>query len=1224
MAVMILFTLHFTLFISRVAAQHVEYWFDQDPGLGKATKVAATVDAEGNVQFEPSVAGLSAGQHLIGVRSYHVTDTATYYGPTLLQEFIISLPEEDTYVSRVEYFWDDNDPGFGQGTAIAITPGEEVNLQNVELSTAGLMHGRHVLHVRSYGCYGWGPTISQEVMVDSDILLVHFVEYFWDEDPGFGKGTPLPIVASEELNLENVEFSTDGLAVGLHRLFVRARGDNGWGPVACLETYVPLRPQDAPVLAAEYFWNEDPGYGLATPIEMTPGQEVSLENLDIPMGDIHGDALFGIRYRTAMGWSPTVTQLVLLDAEGNYTLNADATTSLEARNYQSLADVVTDFSDRGVGNDITLTLPTSSTDYALDATTDEVIAQLAAIKASLDKISTERSVKTITFTSENDDNALNITTTDEGMATVVNLFAQTKLQNVALYINGVAYDFTAVADSRAGQIICSGDESEALDLSAISEALTVTFTPQPHADITIVGYQANDVYTGTLPAMELLNSDTATDSLAYLVELKDGMGNTLIYYTYYMNVRPLVGGQTFSGMQPAEGSSLDPVATTLRWNAIGGAKGYRLEITDNGTAIDGSPVETTATNYVFTVETGHSYTWKVTAVGPCDEKESATMHFTGRLLPDLMVTSISLPEAAEAGNTLTVTAIIENQGEGATTESNWTDRLYYVIDSEDFAQAVTAASVKHTDNVAANGSYTVTFTMKVPQVEEGTLRVFVVTDVEGKVMEASDDNNRLLCATTATLQPFYVNASELAVLRSLYNELGGDSWNGTKWDITSELIRPGNWSGVTFNNDGQVTAIDLKNRGLAGQLSTDCALALPKLTSLDLSSNALTGDPAAFLADVPLLTTVNLSYNQLDALSGPLPANITSLNMIYQFRTTTGGYPGIDNLERQILNIGSGMTVTLPAYVWYNHSAQDFSARPELVIWTTPGGLRQGSLKWERTTDTYRFEHYLHTLTLDQDGEVIIGPRSGVGDNAAFPARMHFVRGDANLSGWVDVNDVQLTLRYILNDYSNIGVWAANSFTEEESSTTINIQDIVCTVNIVLDDESVASSRRRSNRASTAEDEDEEPVATFYADNHKVMVETTGEIGAFDLELQGVDASRVKLLLNSRQWQMQTRNTPTGVRLVVFSPTGETLPSGTTSLLRLGGDAMPVAVQATSPDAEELRAAVTNGTSTGILDNPEILETSESPVYDLQGRKVSSDRQLRKGIYITNGKKIKK
>ena len=1284
----------FHLSFSASAQTRVEWFFDQDPGMGSAQQALVNADGEGNVEFAPSTVGLSAGHHLLGVRIVNTdAEQKTSYGPTLLQDVLVPHTDGSQLVTRVEYFWD-KDPGVGKGTALPVTAGAEVNLDNIEIPTDGLENDTHLLGIRAYGNHGWGPTMTQQVVVMHEPLKVTFVEYFWDEDPGWGKGTPLPVVAANELDLNGVELSTAELPAGLHRLGIRARGGSCWSPTVYLDTYVPLRTDavvaqgeyfwdDDPgygagtpismtpgqevnidalgistedlatgwhqlfvryrgtmgwsptlcnevivmpgtkVLGAEYFWNEDPGYGCGTPVDITPGEEVSLNALGIPTADIHGDALFCIRYRGPFGWSATLSYKVMLDAEGNYTLNAQAATSLEDRNYQSLTDVVSDFADRGVGNHVVFTLPTSNTSYVLDATSEEIVTQLQAVKASIDNVSTARETKTIAFTAASGSgNSLDITTTTNGLPTVVSLFAHTRLENVELTINGTACDFTAVTER--SQELCSQETTQAVDLTSISSSLTATFTAQPHSGTTIVGYEAQA--TGTLPVMALANIGMKTDSLAYLVALSNQENTVLATYTYYIYVRPRVSEQTFTMLQPAKDSSLDPGRTTLRWSDVSGAVGYRVTVKEGDTVLDGFPVETASTTCEVTIVSGHSYTWQVTAIGLCDELAADTIAFSARLLPDLAVTDINLPEGAQAGNTVVVTATITNQGEGATTETSWTDRLHYAIDSDNFQQFVKAAEVTHTGVLGIGESYEVSFSFTAPQVEEGQLRVFVVTDAENNVMEANDANNRTLSATSATMAPFYVNANDLAVLRSLYNELGGSSWNGTKWDATSELIRPGNWSGVTFDAEGCVTAINLQNRNLTGGLSSLCALTLPQLNSLNLSRNALTGDVSAFLTDVPQLTSVNLSYNQLGNLSTPLPATITSLNMTYQHRNADNWYgiPGIDVHESVELNVGRGITASLPSLVSYNHGAQAFNTHPKINLLGRSDYIHYGTLVWNVVSETYTYEPNVNLLTATQDAEVLAEPQSGSAQYGRYPAYLHFTLGDANLSGWVDVNDVQLTLNYIMNDYRNIGLWAANTFTEDETSTVINIQDIVCTVNIVLDNESVASSRRRAmNRVDAAQ---EEPaVATFYTDSRKLMVETTEEIGAFDLELSGIDASQVKLLLNSRQWQMQTRNTQNGVRMVVFSPTGETLPVGTTQLLRLGGSAEPVAVQATSPDAEELAATVGAGIPTGITGNDrEAMSGDGEALYDLSGRKVNSGRHLRKGIYINNGKKIKK
>lgn len=93
------------------------------------------------------------------------------------------------------------------------------------------------------------------------------------------------------------------------------------------------------------------------------------------------------------------------------------------------------------------------------------------------------------------------------------------------------------------------------------------------------------------------------------------------------------------------------------------------------------------------------------------------------------------------------------------------------------------------------------------------------------------------------------------------------------------------------------------------------------------------------------------------------------------------------------------------------------------------------------------------------------------------------------------------------------------------------------------------------------------------------------EIAAFDLMLEGVTPSQVHLLLDENDWQMATRQTATGTRLIVFSLNGATLPVGTaTQLLQIDGTAMPVSVQASSPLATTVGVTLSAQGTTGILE----------------------------------------
>lgn len=1157
---------------------YIEYFWDDDPGCGKGTSVAFAASNEVNItDVELSAAGLEPGVHQLGIRAYGNVG----WGPTLRQEVYVPVSAEATHITYVEYFWD-SDPGLGKGTRMAIAAAKEVNIEDVEISTADLECGQHEFGIRAFGSMNWGPTYRQSIYVpydEADVKILQ-AEYFFDDDPGFGQGTPIQINEGQELTIDGLGLPTDGLEAGAHLLGIRYRGINGWS-ATFITDFLVMEDLDLVISSAEYFWNEDPGFGQATPINITPGQEVSLDDFGVPSFDVHGDAVLFVRYRGSFGWSPTVAYTIMVDAEGNYTLNASAATSLENRNYQTLVDAIGDFADRGVGDAITLTIPTTNTEYELDATGDDMLSQLEAITENISRISTPRKCKAIGFkAAANSGNTLSVTTTDEALMTVLGFFANTSLENVGLTINGTAYDFTPAT---LRQEECCGATTP-VALSAISTAVKATWQAQPHNGTVLSGFTAEG--SGDLPAMTITNSGTTMDSLAYRVTLNDADDRELCSYTYYTYVHARMANQAFTSLLPATGSSLDPVKTTLRWNAFGDATGYRLvvtETTDGAEATEIVNTETDKTSYDVTVRPGYSYTWTVTAIGHCDEITSPAMTFEGRRLPDLTVTAITLPEAAEAGNQLTVTATIANQGEGATTENQWTDRLYYVIDSENFAAAVQTAEVKHTGNLAVGNSYDVTFTMKVPYLEAGNLRVFVETDVAANVMEADDTNNRSLSTTSATLQPFYMNPADLVALRKLYSDFGGANWTGKPWNTTSELITETNWSGITFDTEGRVTAINLQGRGLRGTLD---------VANLETMQN---------------LTNLNLSYNRINALTTALPETLTSVNVGYQDIETSV-------LFSDILDQCDNLPALLPNVVTYNAASRLFSFDGYFQL---TNALDAGSQSWRMNLS-------------DGEAQQVANPTVIYNEVSGHEVRMRvyngntwndmrlvvdFTEGDVNLNGQCNVADLQHLVNFAVND-THSRVFFNFRAADLQPDGSANVLDVVRLVNLLLADneEDVAQIRRRVLQRLVRGEAD----AQLTLRGQELVLVTSRPVSAFDICLRISEGTSVQWLPDDCDLQMSLNSGTTTSHAVAYSLSGETLPVGTTVLARITDGTVAVS-RAMLVDADALEVSVDFGNIATTVCS--MSDSGDDPeIYSVDGIKHQGTIH-RKGLYIVNGRK---
>jgi hypothetical protein len=114
-------------------------------------------------------------------------------------------------------------------------------------------------------CYvtDFGQTINQ-------------LEYYVDNDPGYGNGEEVTISSGSSINA-NFNFDIDGLTEGVHNLCVRVCNINGkWSTMSHATFYKAPDYSDNQMTHMEYYLDTDPGFGLATDIPITSGENVNI------------------------------------------------------------------------------------------------------------------------------------------------------------------------------------------------------------------------------------------------------------------------------------------------------------------------------------------------------------------------------------------------------------------------------------------------------------------------------------------------------------------------------------------------------------------------------------------------------------------------------------------------------------------------------------------------------------------------------------------------------------------------------------------------------------------------------------------------------------------------------------------------------------------------------------------------------------------------------------
>jgi hypothetical protein len=199
----------------------------------------------------------------------------------LLAAFVVLwLCTKAQNITKVEYFID-SDPGYGLATNIAVTPAPVLINVSAAIDISSIVPGLHYLFVRARDdSSAWSISSTLTFYKESmavDPVNITKLEYFIDNDPGFGQASNIPVTPAVKDSL-TVGLNISSVTKGFHNLCLRARDQYGYWSVTQVKSFYKesMGVDDANITKLEYFIDTDPGFGKAKNIPVTPSHKDSL------------------------------------------------------------------------------------------------------------------------------------------------------------------------------------------------------------------------------------------------------------------------------------------------------------------------------------------------------------------------------------------------------------------------------------------------------------------------------------------------------------------------------------------------------------------------------------------------------------------------------------------------------------------------------------------------------------------------------------------------------------------------------------------------------------------------------------------------------------------------------------------------------------------------------------------------------------------------------------
>lgn len=465
---------------------------------------------------------------------------------------------------------------------------------------------------------------------------------------------------------------------------------------------------------------------------------------------------------------------------------------------------------------------------------------------------------------------------------------------------------------------------------------------------------------------------------------------------------------------------------------------------------------------------------------------------------------------------------------------------------------------------------------------------------------------------------YQMDAQEWKLLTALNATLIKMGWK-EPWDMSQGEKSASQLKGVTLEK-GHVKALDLSNQQLAGNLPAT-AFVLPKLESLNISHNRFKGNLGVLGRTLPALTTLDASYNGFTDVLPTLPATIKQLNISNQ------------TIDKTITVDGSHFNINaiipqLPTILAYDHEKQEYNTseigflitQSDADYWYSKWGMhviyKNGKLSVPYITTPFEYR--------GESGDTLTAVKLKSGadqsiEGSNLKLKYIFQQGDANFAPGIDATDLQATILYAFGAYRYMpfNFTAADTYKDE----IINVQDVVCTVNIMLGKAASAArkhdaSRSYAENAEYSEYSDSQQntntsaQAGIYLRDGKIFLNTEVPVAAISIAASGH--------INWNLKQLGMEQATEGSSLVAYSLSGNTLPIGETLIGTYDGDATITGISLADEEAKSISSGTHNGTVTRINGISESNDAAEMGIFNTQGIRT---QKMQKGINIVKTQK---